>query len=161
MDITQNPILTVLIAIIGYFLKKTFEKVEEISRDVSDMRPKLDILWRDKIAPANSPRQLNEKGLQILNTSGIKQIVEEKREYLLGLIREKNPTNPYDADISISSIVFDLPSHCPDIVDRLKQGAFLSGVDTGTVLLAGSLYLRDLIFKDLGFDLGDLDKSGK
>lgn len=43
-------------AVISYFLKKTFDKVEHIDtkldrigQDVSGMRPKVDILWRDKV----------------------------------------------------------------------------------------------------------------
>ncbi len=161
MDITQNPILTVLIAVSGYFLKKTFDKVEIISRDVSDMKPKLDILWRDKIAPAHSPRQLNAEGLGIFNASGIKDIVDQKKDFLLQLVKEKNVSNPYDAEIAISSVMFALPSHCPEIVDKLKHGAFVSGVDMGTVLLTGSIYLRNLIFKDLGFAIDELDASVK
>jgi hypothetical protein len=154
-------IITILIAIIGYFLKKTFDKVETIGADVSEMKPKLDILWRDKIASASSPRQLNEKGRQILDTSGIKEIVDEKRDYLLKLIKEKKPLNPYDAEIVITSVMEELPKHCPDIVDKIKQGAFSSGVDINTVLFAGSIYLRNIVFADLGFNLHDLDKPKK
>ena len=45
---TQNillSIITILIGIVGYFVKKTLDKVEDISKDVSEMKPKVDILW--------------------------------------------------------------------------------------------------------------------
>ena len=99
----QNLLLTIntiLVAVVGYFLKKTFDKVEVTANDVSEMKPKLDILWRDKIAPSSSPRQLNERGTDILNTSGIKEVVDQKKDLLLKLVKEKNPTNPYDAEIA-------------------------------------------------------------
>lgn len=40
-------------------------------------------LWRDKVAPANSPRQLNKKGESILNESGIKKLLTTKKYYYL------------------------------------------------------------------------------
>lgn len=154
-------IITILISIIGFFLKRTLDKTESISNDVSEIKPKVDILWKDKIAPAHSPRQLNEKGESILNSSGIKQIVDEKKTDLLQLVKEKNAKTAYDAEMAIYSVTMDLPKHCPDVVDRLKQGAFQSGVDINTVLFAGSIYLRNLIFTDLGFSIDDLDKPVK
>jgi len=151
-------IITILLTVIGYFLKRTLDKTESISDDVSEIKPKVDILWKDKIAPAHSPRQLNEKGESILNSSGIKEIIDEKKDNLFELVKDKAVTTAYDAEMAIYSVTMDLPKHCPDIVDRLKQGAFQSGVDINTVLFAGSIYLRNLIFSDLGFSINDLDK---
>ncbi len=151
-------IITILVTVIGYFLKRTLDKTESISDDVSEIKPKVDILWKDKIAPAHSPRQLNEKGESILNSSGIKEIIDEKKDNLFELVKDKAVTTAYDAEMAIYSVTMDLPKHCPDIVDRLKQGAFQSGVDINTVLFAGSIYLRNLIFSDLGFSINDLDK---
>ncbi len=134
------------------------EDIKDIKPKVADMFPKLDILWKDKIAPANSPRQLNSRGQAILDDSGIKEIIDAKKDELLKLVQSKNTTNPYDAEKVISEIMMELPIHCPDVVESLKQGAFQSGVDINTVLFAGSIYLRNLIFPDLGFSLEDLDK---
>ncbi|MEI6490578.1 MAG: hypothetical protein WCO16_02330 [bacterium] len=154
----QFTIITILIAVVGYFLKKTLDKIEVIHTDVSDIKPKVDILWKDKLAPASSPRQLNDRGTNILNDSGIKTIVDEKKDELVILVKAKEAKNPYDAELAISSVMMELPSHCPDVTDRLKQGAFQSGVDVNTVLYVGSIYLRNLIFSELGFSLDDLDR---
>ncbi len=154
----QFTIITVLIAIVGYFLKKTLDKVEVVHLDVSDMKPKVDILWKDKLAPSSSPRQLNDRGTNILNDSGIKTIVDEKKDELFELVRLKESKNPYDAEVAIATVMMELPSHCPDVTDRLKQGAFQSGVDVNTVLYVGSIYLRNIIFSELGFSIEDLDK---
>lgn len=158
---TENILLTmitVLVAAISYFLKRTLDKTETISNDVSEIKPKVDILWKDKIAPAHSPRQLNEKGEQIVRTSGIREIIDEKKEYLLELVKERKARNAYDAEEAIYSVMMDLPKHCPDIIDRLKQGAFQSGVDISSVLFAGSIYFRNSIFGIIGFSIEDLDK---
>lgn len=122
------------------------------------MESKMEILWKNEIAPAGSPRQLNEKGNDILNKSGIKEIVDDKKLKLLELAKKREPKNPYDAEKTIEEIMNQLPKHCPDIIDKLKDGAFKTGSDIESVLFAGSIYLRNLIFTDLGFSLEDLDK---
>jgi hypothetical protein len=138
---------------------------DEIKPDLKDVRErfftieeKVNTLWRDKFAPANSPRQLNSMGKNILIGSGIKEIIDEKKSQLSDLIKAKKITNAYDAEEAVLSIVMDLPKHCPDMVEKLKGGAFLVGADVGAVLFVGGIYLRNEIFPTLGFSLGDLDK---
>lgn len=52
MNITDflYSIIIVLLGGIGYFVKKTFEKTDEIGKDVSDMKPKVKILWERELA---------------------------------------------------------------------------------------------------------------
>ena len=140
----------------------------EITPDIKNVRERLitvetriDVLWKDKYAPASSPRQLNEKGQEILDKSGIKTIIDEKREKLTEIVKALNPKNAYDAENAILITVADLPKHCPDILDRLKDGAFKTGADIDTLSLVGSIYLRNLIFKELGFEIEDIDKPSK
>lgn len=149
--------ITILIAIIGYFLNRILSKTESIGIDVSDMKPKLEILWQDKLAPSHSPRQLNDRGRDILNKSGIKEIVDEKKAKLLELIQEKKAKNPYDAEKAIEEVMYKLPEYCPDVLDKLKNGAFITGIDINSVLFVGSIYLRNEIFPTLGFSVTDLD----
>lgn len=138
----------------------------EIKPDLKDVRERfgktedrVETLWKDKFAPAHSPRQLNERGKNVLEVSGIKEIIDQKKEDLLKIVKDKNINNPYDAEQAILSVVSELPKHCPDVMDKIKDGAFRAGVDIEGVLFVGGLYLRNLIFKkDLGFDLLDLDK---
>lgn len=141
---------------------------DQIVPDLKDVRERfavvedrVDTLWKDKFAPAHSPRQLNERGTAILNTSGIKEIIERNREKLLGIIRKANATNPYDAEKVIIDTVAKLPEHCPEVIDDLKTGAFKSGADLDSVLYVGGIHLRNLIFNDLGFTLDDLDKPAE
>lgn len=151
-------VIALLFGIVVYFTKKIFDNTDSISKDVSEMKPKLEILWQDKFAPAHSPRQLNERGNDVLAKSGIKEIVDDKKPKLLELVKAKEPKNPYDAEKVIEEVMYKLPEHCPDIVDQLKNGAFKTGIDIGAVLFVGSIYLRNEIFTDLGFSLTDLDK---
>ena len=153
--------ITILVAVIGYFVKKTFDKTEIIGTDVADIKPKVDILWKDKYAPAHSPRKLNERGEKILHDSGIKEIIEEKKDKLFELVKEKDAKNAYDAEQAVLSIVEKLPEHCPDVIEKLKTGAFKTGANIDTVLLVGGLLLRDLIFPMLGFSVEEIDKHKK
>ena len=154
-------VIALLFSIIVYFTKKIFDNTDSISKDVSEIKPKVEILWLDFSTTSHSPRQLNQKGLDILNTSGVKEIIEEKQDELLRLVRQRNISNPYDAERTITDIVSKLPEYCPDVVDKLKKGAFESGVDIGTALFVGSIHLRNRIFPTLGFSLDDLDKPNE
>jgi hypothetical protein len=113
---------------------------------------------RERFSSALSPRQLNELGTQILSESGIKKVIEEKKEILLAAVKKKNPTNPYDAEEVIAKVMENLSRHCPEVIDSLKNSAFSMGTTLDVILFTGSIFLRNLIFPDLGFDLGDLDK---
>lgn len=136
-------------------LQKTIEAIRDRFILVED---RCDILWKDKMAPTNSPRQLNERGTDILTKSGIKEIVDEKKDKLLEFVREKNAQNPYDAERAIEEVMNDLPKIYPELIDQLKNGAFIVGTDIAAVLFVGSIYLRNQIFDDLGFSLSLLDK---
>lgn len=151
-------------------LKTTMKNVEnslkeQIAPDLKNVRERfvivedrVDTLWKDKFAPANSPRQLNERGEDILEKSGIKEIINSKRTFLLELVGQQSPKNAYDAENQIEKIMFDLPKHCPDILDQLKDGAFKTGTEFSAILFIGSIYLRNEIFPELGFSVNDLDK---
>ena len=147
-------------------MSKTLD--EEIKPDLKNIRErfsataeKVDTLWKDRYAPAHSPRQLNDRGNEILNGSGVKEIIEQKKDFLLEKLKAKEIKNPYDAETETLKLVMELPNLCPDKVEELKTGAFKTGVDINTVLLVGGYHFRDLIFKELGFDLTDLDKPKK
>ncbi len=136
----------------------------QILEDLKDVRDKFAVvesrvgdLWKDKLAPSHSPRQLNDRGNTILSGSGIKEIIDKKKNDFLTVIKEKNMQNPYDAEQYILQVVSELKKDVV-IVNELKVGAFSVGADIDSVLLVGGIYLRNLIFPDLGFSVTDLDK---
>jgi hypothetical protein len=110
-------------------------------------------LWVNRAAPSHSPRVLNGYGNDVLDKSGIKQIIDAKKDELLAAVKAKHVKNPYDAEQVVLAVVRELPRRYPSIIDELKVGAFQSGASLDLVFLVGGLYLRDLIFPDLGFSL--------
>jgi len=138
----------------------------QILDDLKGMRSRFDIvesrvgdLWADRLAPARSPRELNDQGQMILSKSGIKEIVDAKKIELLNLVKEKNAATAYDAEQLIMKIMQDFTKYYPETTTPLKNGSYQVGADLDAVLFVGGIYLRNLIFKDLGFGLSDLDQT--
>jgi hypothetical protein len=155
-----NWISAILLGDTRELIARIDERTIRMEKDLDEMRPmvwkmypKVEALWRDRGAPSNSPRQLNERGTAILEQSRIKHIVEEKRGQLLALVKATNPTNAYDAEQAVFKVMNDLQTHFPEVEDKLKDGAFKAGEDIPMLLFVGGVYLRNLIFKDLGFTL--------
>ena len=151
-------LLTVVFGGIGYALKRISEKMDIMSVDIADIKPKIDILWKDKYAPSTSPRQLNRIGADILNTSGVKEIIDAKKDALVIEIKKMPLGNAYDAEQAVMSVVNKLPEDYPDTIPQLKKGAFALGQNIDVLLLVGGIYLRNMIFPELGFSLTDLDE---
>jgi hypothetical protein len=133
------------------------KKVESMYDRFIRVEEQVNTLLKDEFAPANSPRQLNKRGNDLLTESGIRGVIDSKKQDLFEAVKKIKPTNSYDAEQVILSVVHDLPKHCPDVIPQLKDAAFKTGQSIDTVLLVGGFYLRDLIFSDLGFSLIELD----
>jgi hypothetical protein len=159
LGIAWGTLTTKVNGIIKSLDKKVEPDLKDIRERFSVVEVKVDSLWKNEYAPANSPRQLNTKGNKILEESGIKEIVEKDREKLMELVKKRDIKNAYDAEERIFKIMMNLPKHCPEVVDELKTGAFNAGVDLDAVLFIGGIHLRNLIFEELGFKLLDLDKK--
>ena len=86
--------------------------------------------------------------------------MEEKRGELFKLVKEQNFTNAYDAEEGVNKMMEGLIKKYPEIEGKLKDGAFKTGADLDSVLFVGGIYLRNLIFPELGFELNDLDSKG-
>ena len=143
------------------------ERTEHIQKDLDEIRPKVneiyprvDLMWKDRLAPSHSPRQLNDRGNAVLNDSGIRQIIDEKKVLLTDWVKQRHPSTAYDAEQMILAAVNALPEKDPELTARLKEGAFRVGADIPSLLFVGGIYLRNLIFDDLGFSLVDLDRPG-
>jgi hypothetical protein len=152
--------LTTKIGDISSTLKDKIEpELKDVREKFSSVKDRVETLWQDKFAIARSPRQLNERGMEILKGSGIKSILERMKAKLLVAIRAKNPQNAYDAEQTVLEVVAEMPKYCPGVIDELKNGAFKAGQNIDTVLLVGGIYFRNQVFSELGFSLTDLDKT--
>ena len=150
-------IIAILLGAIGYFIKKILDKTEKISEDVGDIKPKVKILWEMQFASSNSPLVLNPRGIEILNSSGIKKIIDDNLERLIIEIKERMPSNAYQVQECSRKVMSIFKSESATLT-KLQEGAYSTGVDVDTVLFAGSLYLRDLALPKFDCKLEDVDK---
>lgn len=133
--------------------------LEEIRIKFAVVESRVSDLWKDKIAPASSPRQLNDRGEDILTVSGIQTVIDSKKDELLAAVREKNPATAYDAENCIINIAMELPKRYPELLPQLKEGAFKAGATLDATLFVGGVYLRNAIFSSLGFDVKDIQPA--
>lgn len=153
-------IIIVLLGGIGYFIKRILDKTDSIGNDVSDIKPKVKILWEREFASSASPLVLNERGNKILNESGIKALVDANAELLMANLRDKKPQNAYQVQECATKII-RIFTDTPEILSKLQDGAFKTGVNVDTVLFTGGLYLRDLALPKYDFKLADIDEQEK
>lgn len=132
-------------------------KLTSVSERLVAVETKVSALWKDELAPANSPRKLNPRGEDVLNNSGIKEVIDENLDKLVSVITEQSPTNAYDAEMLVLNTVNNLETHCPDKIEQLKNGAYKTGVDISGVLFVGGIYLRDKVFPKLDLSIDDID----
>jgi hypothetical protein len=157
------PILGALILLIfrsGKIIEKinTIDKRgDHIEKRVDNIDARVDSLWKHTFSISKSPMQLNDKGLKVLNESGIKTIVELRYPEIFQQVKAMNPTNAYQVQEFTREVVSKLQNDVT-LKDQLEMGAFKSGFDVYTVLFSGALFIRDRILVDLGFDVDDIDK---
>lgn len=149
-------IIATLLGGIGYFIKRILDNTDKIGADVSDIKPKVKILWELQFSESHSPMTLNERGKDILNKSGIKELVDKGLPQLIESIQEKNPKNAYQVQEFAREVMVSIKSNAT-LLPQLQKGAFDTGVDVDSVLLVGSLYLRDLALPKFNFKLEDID----
>lgn len=115
----------------------------------------------DSVSESNSPRELNEDGMRILEKSGMKRFIHKHKRKLFSLIKERGVENAHDADSNTAAVMMNLLEFFPEMEEDLKEGAFKAESDIETILFVGTMYLRNLVFEKLGFDINELDKPEK
>ena len=149
-------IIAALLTGIGYFIKRILDNTDKISVDVGDIKPKVKILWELQFSESHSPMTLNEKGKVILNKSGVKELVDKGLSQLIESIQEKSPKNAYQVQEFAREVMVSIKNNAT-LLPQLQKGAFDTGVDVDSVLLVGSIYLRDLALSKFNFKLEDID----
>lgn len=136
------------------YIKKEVD--ENIKPTLKDVDKKVFTLWEERLAVQHSPIQLNQRGQEILEKSGIKKLIDDGFPQFLDSIKEKDPKNAYQIQEFSKQMVFNIKDN-PEIIPRLQNGAYNTGVDVDSVLLVGSIYLRDLLLPKFNFKLEDVD----
>lgn len=102
------------------------------------------LLDQSGVTESNSPRQLTDKGMKILNESGIKEIVDSKLSEIITAIQERKPSNDYQVEQYVIDEVQKIGLDTT-YKEKLEEGAFNSGSGLAVVLLVGAIYIRDQV----------------
>ena len=159
-----NLIATILLGDARDKIIETQKDVEYIRKEIDeDIKPTLKevdkkvlVLWEKIFAVSHSPIRLNPLGEKILKGSGIKEMVDARLPELLDSVREKKPQNAYQVQEFSKQVVSDIKNDL-NILSKLQDGAYKTGVDVDSVLLVGSLYLRDLVLPEFNFKLEEIN----
>mgnify|MGYP001576060375 CR=1 FL=1 len=104
-----------------------------------------------------SPISLLPKGQTILDESGLKKYIDDRKNDLLSQCKNTNVMkNPYD--IQEASFKFFDQFNFGDFETNLKNSAYKNGVSIETIRRIAGIYFRDICLKAHGFSPEDLDK---
>ena len=133
-------------------LTRVETKVDNCENQITNLTGRLDNLYA-----SSSPITLLKKGTTILEDSGLKKYIDEKKEELLSQCKSKsNMDNQYN--IQEAAFKFFDQLNFGDFETKLKAAAFKHGVNMETIRRIGGIYFRDICLNDKGFRPEDLDK---
>lgn len=168
-----SSIILLALGIIGYLLRdklislgKTDDRLEgkldKIDGRVGGLDSRISrIEGSMKLSPfaATSPVQLTLVGQDILQKSGMKIAIDQKRNELIAEIKKQDPKTAYDVQ-EVTKKVFQDFGWEEGILKNFKDFAFQSGKWTlADIFEVGAIYFRDTALRELGFAIEDLDKK--
>jgi hypothetical protein len=140
-------------------LKKDIE--DTIKPDLKDVRERFATLEGKaaNLFQAHSPISLTDKGKDYLESSGLKDYIDEHKDSLMEQCDHTvSMSTPYDVQ-QIAFTLFDEIDFPEDVDKQLKNYAFEQGASTDALRRVGALYFRDLALAAHGFTSEDIDKN--
>jgi outer membrane murein-binding lipoprotein Lpp len=92
-----------------------------------------------------SPLSLTEFGEELVNDSGLKDVFDDIKDDLAGMLEEMEPTSQYDVQEKARALMDSLAGYEP--FRRVEKYAFDHGKDLNQILRAGAILLRDYYFE--------------
>lgn len=125
-------------------IKGKISTVEKLLKNIlnSNMTPTATGLMQ-----SNSPLQLTEKGNNLLEDCGFKEIYQTNKESILSLVKRQNPKLKYEAQETSMSVIMDISNE--EFMSPIKKYSFEHGLNLIDVLKVSSIFLRDEIIKEL------------
>lgn len=137
------------------------EDVKAFTKDIASIKAVVTREYQNEYAKANSPRKLTEKGQNILDKSGIKEVIDGNKDKLLEKVKAKHPATAYDAELCVLDLVSDFIKGDERLLNTIKEKTFALGETIEIVIFVGGIYFRDYALPELGFNVVDVDKKPK
>jgi hypothetical protein len=109
---------------------------------------------------ASSPISLTPKGKELLDQSGIKEFIDNRKQELLLLGNTKELKSAYDVQEFVFGY-FDAVQLDEKTDEKIKKYAFNEGISTDIIRRVGAIYFRNLLLEKCGFKPEDLDVQTK
>ncbi|MDD5291120.1 MAG: hypothetical protein PHZ04_03315 [Patescibacteria group bacterium] len=133
---------------------KANDKLSDIDKRICKIEGKL-----FGVAIGQSPIKLTPLGQEVLQNSGILEILKAQKESLIKKIKESKPQTAYDVqETTKNTFTIEKLGLSEQEANRLKNYAFSKGITLAEVMLAGSIYFRDIVLEEMGLKVDDLDK---
>ena len=165
MDVITNLLLgliTVLVAAVGYFVKKIMDDTTALKTQLKPMVPAIveiqgkfaeagyKVLFPLTVAPG-SPLHVTEYGDTLLRESGFYDVLQANREHLVRLVKDSNPKTNYDIQQNSIEIIKGLFESDDEMALPLKEYAFNTGTTLEVLVQPAGITLRDEVMKELKF----------
>jgi len=131
-------------------VEKIQETLTQIQFTIGQMRVKLEVLWQHHLSRSNSPKVLNDAGLQALEASKIGSFANDQYLQILSQVRNSEPRNAYQVHEALIDVVNQYKYEA-SYMNMLQEAAFASGYDIDSLLYVAALSIRDRVINDLGF----------
>jgi hypothetical protein len=131
-------------------IEKTLEDILEMKTDITEMKVKLDVLWRAHLSKSTSSIKLNEDDLDALKASGIEKLVDNKYSEILSKVKALKPDNATQAQELLISVVNEYKGK-DDCRTALRDASLSSGYDVDSLLFITAISIKNKVILDLGF----------
>lgn len=152
---------------IGVYKNKVDTAVKDIDdgrKETKEIRDKViacetSLKEREPLTRKKSPVILTDRGNKILIDSKGKDFVDKNYAELKKKVEEKGTQTSYDIQESSRTVINDLQNDAR--MNEIKDYLFKEGMEIDNIVEVLGIYLRDLILKERGIDVSDIDKYGE
>ena len=145
---------------IAWYTSGRFSKLETaiewLKDSMKDLKVDSDNLKQKAFGNA-SPIVLTDKGNELLNDSGLKGYIDQKRNELIKSCEIKRDTNAYEVQEFIFGF-FDNLKFESEFENKIKQYAYRKGVTLELLRRVGAIYFRGICLGEFQMKEEDIDR---
>lgn len=129
------------------------EAVKNFSERLTNLEGRVDEAFK-----SSSPISLLPRGKKILEDSGLKEWIDNKKDELIESCKKVGSTaNPYDIQVSAFKLFDEIDFG--DESDRFKSATYQAGMPMDVFRRIGAIYFRDLCLQQHGHTPESLDEK--
>ncbi|MEI9920365.1 MAG: hypothetical protein WDO14_16460 [Bacteroidota bacterium] len=132
-------------------MEKTMADVSTLKTDVSEIRVKVDVLWKVHLSKTISSVSLNTDELNALKTSGLDTFAASHYPEILSKVRTFKPDNATQAQELLISVMNEYKSE-DEYTATIREASRSVSYDVDSLLFIAAVSIRDRMIMDLGFE---------